>query len=112
MKSEFYKMDFNAWDEGTVDLTLEQEAAYLRFCHQMYRTHGPVPNSLRLLSGLWRCHQNKARKLLADLVAASKVIPTQDGYLTNMRVTQELDTRETILRRRAHAGHTGGTRSG
>ncbi len=55
MRGEFYKMDFEAWDEGTVDLPLELEAAYLRLCHQMYRTGGAIPNSLKLLQGLFRC---------------------------------------------------------
>ncbi len=43
MKTEFYKMEYEAWDEGTDDLTLEQEGAYLRLCHQMYRRRGSIP---------------------------------------------------------------------
>jgi uncharacterized protein YdaU (DUF1376 family) len=112
MKGEFYKMEYDAWDEGTVDLSLEEEAAYLRLCHQMYRRKGPIPNSDRLLCALWRCHQNKARPLLQKLIAAGKVHVTPDGHLTNTRVTQEVDARETLSTRRADAGHTGGIRSG
>jgi len=105
-------MEYDAWDEGTVDLTLEEEAAYLRICHQMYRRRGPMLNSDRLLSSLWRCHQNKARAMLKRLIEKGKILVTQDGHLTNTRVTQELDARETLSTRRVHAGHTGGIRSG
>jgi uncharacterized protein YdaU (DUF1376 family) len=112
MKGEFYKMEYDAWDEGTVDLSLEEEAAYLRLCHQMYRRKGPIPNSDRLLCALWRCHQNKARPLLQKLISAGKIHITPEGYLTNTRVTQEVDARETLSTRRADAGHTGGIRSG
>jgi uncharacterized protein YdaU (DUF1376 family) len=108
MKSEFYKMEYEAWDEGTDLLTLEQEGAYLRLCHQMYRRRGPVPDEPRTLCRVWRCHLNKARKLLDDLVAAGKV-DRVDGYLTNNRVTQELEARDAASRQRADAGRTGGT---
>lgn len=112
MKGEFYKMEFDAWDEGTVELTLEEEAAYLRLCHQMYRRRAPVPNSDRLLCSLWRCHPNKARPLLQRLIEKKKVFLTVEGHIANTRVTQELDTRETLATQRADAGHKGGIRSG
>ena len=81
MKGEFYKMEYDAWDEGTIDLSLEEEAAYLRLCHQMHRRNGLIPNSEKLLMALWRCPQNKARTLLNRLVAADKIVETTDGYL-------------------------------
>lgn len=110
MKGEFYKMDFESWDEGTDELTLEQEAAYLRLCHQLYRRKAAIPSSPATLSRIWRCHPNKARKLLADLVEAGK-IQEIDGHLSNTRVTRELDDRETRRTQQADAGHTGGTRT-
>ncbi len=73
MKGEFYRMDFEAWDEGTDKLTLEQEAAYLRLCHQMYRRSGAIPEQVATFARLWRCHPNKARTLLAALLASGKV---------------------------------------
>ncbi len=109
---EFYAMDFDAWDEGTVDLSLEEEAAYLRICHQIYRRHGPIPNSDKLLCSLWRCHQNKARPMLQRLISKGKIQLTEGGHLTNGRATRELDTRETLRRHRVDAGHTGGIHSG
>ena len=112
MKGEFYKMEWEAWDEGTVDLTLEQEAAYLRFCHQMYRRGGEVPNSKRLLCILWRCHHTKAAALLKALLAAGKISLSSQGLLANKRVTKELEGREMTSRRCREAGEKGGRRSG
>jgi uncharacterized protein YdaU (DUF1376 family) len=110
-RGEFYKMEFDAWDEGTADLTLEEEAAYLRLCHQMYRRQQSVPVNDRLLCSLWRCHQNKARPLLQKLISKGKIYVLEDGRVINDRVRRELDARETLRRHRADAGHTGGTRS-
>lgn len=110
MKGEFYKMDYEAWDEGTDELTLEQEAAYLRLCHQLYRRKAAIPSNPATLGRIWRCHPNKARKLLTDLVEAGK-IQEIDGHLTNTRVTRELDDRETRRTQQADAGHKGGARS-
>jgi len=110
MKGEFYKMDYEAWDEGTDALSLELEAAYLRLCHQLYRRKAAIPSAPATLARIWRCHPNKARKLLGDLLAAGKVAEI-DGHLTNTRVTRELDDRETMRRQKADAGKTGGTRA-
>lgn len=112
MRGEFYKMEYEAWDEGTDTLTLEQEGAYLRFCHQMYRRKSPVVDDKMVLARLWKCHPNKSSKLRDDLIAAGKIVPTGDGHLTNTRVTQELDTRKTQSTHRSDAGRTGGIRSG
>lgn len=112
MKGEFYKMDFEAWDEGTIDLSLEQEAAYLRLCHQMYRRHGPIPNSKRLLCVIFRCGHVKAAALLNALIKAGKILVTEDGLLTNERVGKELLNREYVSSKRRVAGHKGGTNSG
>lgn len=112
MRGEFYKMDFEAWDEGTVDLPLELEAAYLRLCHQMYRSGGAIPNSLKLLQGLFRCGHTRAAALLKQLVLAGKIQIREDGRLTNQRVTNELAMREQVATKRRAAGHQGGTNSG
>lgn len=111
MKGEFYKMDYEAWDEGTVDLSLEQEAAYLRLCHQMYRRHSPIPNSIRLLSIIWRCRHRRAQALLDALVAAGK-ITNKDGVLSNSRVSQVLVERESLANKRRVSGTSGGINSG
>lgn len=109
---EFYAMEYDAWDEGTVGLTLEEEAAFLRICHQIYRRQQPIPNSNKLLCALWRCHPNKAKALLQRLIIEGKITINEDGRLTNDRTAKEIHVRETLRTRRAHAGHTGGIRSG
>jgi uncharacterized protein YdaU (DUF1376 family) len=95
---EFYKMEYDAWDEGTVELSLEEEAAYLRLCHQIYRRKGPVPNSIRLLCSIWRCHANRARRLLFRLVQSGKIIIDDNEQLTNERALAELKNRATKSR--------------
>lgn len=112
MKTEYYRMEYEAWDEGTDGLSLEQEGAYLRLCHQMYRRRGPVANQPNTLSRIWRCHPNKARSLVADLIAQGKVALTPEGHLTNTRVTQELHARETQRTQKVDAGRVGGEHSG
>jgi uncharacterized protein YdaU (DUF1376 family) len=109
VKTEFYKMEYEAWDEGTDNLTLEQEGAYLRLCHQMYRRRGPIPNQMSTLARIWRCHSNKAAALLRQLIDAGKIKVTPEGGLTQTRVTHELQLREIMSTTKAHAGHIGGT---
>ncbi|MCJ2086519.1 YdaU family protein [Methylobacterium sp. E-005] len=109
MKGEFYKMDFRAWNVGTVDLTLEQEGAYLRLCHAMYDVGGPVPNSTRFLQSIFRCGNTKATTLVSQLIAAGKIGVTTDGRLINHRVTEELAARERVSSVRRIAGERGGS---
>jgi len=112
MKGEFYKMDYEAWDTGTVDLSLEVEGAYLRICHHMYRIGGPIPNSVKLLQGLFRCGHIRAAALLQKLLDAGKICVTEDGLLANNRVGRELLNRELTSTKRRVAGELGGTNSG
>ena len=51
--SEFYKMDPAAWDFGTAELSLEEEAAYLRIVNAIHKHKGPVPNNDRVLAGYY-----------------------------------------------------------
>jgi uncharacterized protein YdaU (DUF1376 family) len=109
MKGEFYKMDFRAWNVGTVDLTLEQEGAYLRLCHAMYDVGGPVPNSTRFLMSIFRCGNVKAAALVNHLISAGKIAVTSDGRLFNHRVSEELAARERVSAVRRAAGEKGGS---
>lgn len=111
MKGEFYKMDFRAWNMGTVDLTLEQEAAYLRLCHAMYDVGGPVPNTSRFLMSIFRCGNVKASTLVQHLIEAGKIAVTRDGKLFNHRVSEELADRERVSAARRIAGEKGGSAS-
>jgi hypothetical protein len=107
-QEEWYKLAYDAWDEGTHDLTLEEEAALLRVCNQIYRRKGPIPNSRKLLCSLWRCHPNRADRLLDALLSKKKIILNEDGDLTNYRATTELVTRREVAERRASSGRLGG----
>ena len=78
--SGFYKMDPAAWDFGTADLSLEEEAAYLRIVNAIHKHDGPVPNNDRVLAGLFRSSTRKARALLDALVSAGKVV-IEDGKI-------------------------------
>lgn len=111
-EGEFYKMDFRAWNVGTVDLTLEQEAAYLRICHAMYDARGPIPNSGRLLRGIFRCGNTKASALVRQLLDAGKIELTDTGAITNRRVTEELAKRDRRSTEQSANGKRGGTASG
>lgn len=113
MKTEFYAMEYEAWDQGTNLLTAEEEGCYLRLCHQMYRVRGPVENwSFMTLGGMWRCHPNKARAILGQLEVKGKVTRTPDGHLANTRVTAELHHMHTLRTRKVDAGRVGGIASG
>lgn len=112
MKGEFYKMEYEAWDEGTVELSLEQEAAYLRLCHQMYRRGGEIPNSTKLLCSLFRCHHRKAIALLRALIEAGKIVVSKTGTLANQKVAKVLDNRAITSNRLSITGRKGGERSG
>ncbi len=106
---EFCKMEYDAWDQGNVELSLEEEAAYLRLCHQMYRRNGPVPNSLELLCTLWRCNASRAKRLLFSLLSKGKIDFDENEQLTNNRTSGELANREQLSASRAHSGRLGGT---
>ena len=106
---EFRKMEYDAWDEGNVELSLEEEAAYFRLCHQMYRRNGPVPNSLELLCTLWRCNASRAKRLLFSLLSKGKIDFDENEQLTNNRTSGELANREQLSASRAHSGRLGGT---
>ena len=112
MKGEYYKMEYDAWDEGTVELSLEQEAAYLRLCHQMYRRGGEIPNSTKLLCSLFRSHHRKATALLRALIEAGKIVVTERGTLANQKVAKVLDNRAITSDSRSITGRLGGERSG
>ena len=112
MSEEWYKFGYDSWDEGTHDLSLEEEAAYLRVCNQIYRRKGPIPNSKKLLCSLWRCHPNRADRLLESLLAKNKITLTDDGEITNERAEKELTTRRNLSTLRGVSGRLGGMHSG
>ncbi|MCG6112885.1 MAG: DUF1376 domain-containing protein [Paracoccus sp.] len=105
--SGFYKMDPAAWDIGTSNLTLEQEAAYLRIINAIHKHTQTIPNNDRVLAGMFRCSTRKARALVEQLIAAGK-IRIEDGMITNDRAASDLVHRGFVGISRAEAGAKGG----
>lgn len=109
--SDWYKMFPIDWNDGTTNLTLEQEAAYLRICNAIYMTGGPIPNNKFVLAGLFRCDARRALRLLNDLIEAEKVI-VEGASIRNRRADDELSNRQRIANDRQTAGKRGGIASG
>lgn len=109
--SDWYKMNPVDWNDGTDDLTLEQEAAYLRLCHAIYITERPIRDNGFVVAGLLRCNERKAKRLLAELEAAGKIV-IEGGFISNRRAVEELSNRNQIRIERQLAGSRGGIESG
>lgn len=105
--SAFYKMDPAAWDFGTTNLTLEEEAAYLRIINAIHKHDQPVPDNDRVLAGMFRCSTRKARSLLDALMKAGKV-RVEDGKITNDRAVSDMVHRGFVSGSRAESGAKGG----
>ena len=103
----FYKMDPGAWDFGTAELSLEEEAAYLRIVNAIHKHEGPVPDNDRVLAGMFRTSTRKARALVKALVAAGK-IGIEDGKIWNDRARSDLVQRGFTSISRAESGAKGG----
>jgi uncharacterized protein YdaU (DUF1376 family) len=105
--SAFYKMDPAKWDFGTANLSLEEEAAYLRIINAIHKHDGPVPDNDRVLSGLFRTSTRKARALVAALVVAGKLV-IEGGQIWNERARSDLVHRGFTSVSRAESGAKGG----
>lgn len=109
--SDWYKMYPIDWNEGTNDLTLEQEAAYLRICNAIYITgHGVNANPF-VLCGLLRCNDRKAKRLLNELLETGKLF-LEDGSIWNRRAVEEVSNRDRLAVERKSAAVRGGVESG
>lgn len=105
--SSFYKMDPAAWDFGTAELSLEQEAAYLRIVNAIHKHDQPVPDNDRVLAGMFRCSTRKARALLEQLIEAGK-LRIEGNRITNDRAASDLVHRGFVSGSRAESGAKGG----
>lgn len=105
--SSFYKMDPAAWDFGTADLSLEEEAAYLRIVNAIHKHDGPVPNIDRVLAGLFRTSTRKARALVEALILAGKLF-VEDGKIWNQRARSDMVHRGFVTISRSESGAKGG----
>jgi uncharacterized protein YdaU (DUF1376 family) len=104
---DFYKMDPALWDVRTSNLTLEQEAAYLRIVNAIHKHKSPIPYNDRVLAGMFRVSTRKARALVNALIDAGK-ITSQDGHLTNERAVSDLVHRGFVSVSMAENGAKGG----
>lgn len=105
--SGFYKMDPAAWDFGTANLSLEEEAAYLRIINAIHKHDAAVPDNDRILAGLFRTSTRKARALVNALVEAGK-LTIEDGKIWNDRARSDLVQRGFVTISRAESGAKGG----
>lgn len=78
--AEFYKFEITNWNEGTANLSLELEAAYLRVINAIRLADQPITFNTFVLCGLWRCNDRKAKRILAELIDAGKIY-IEDGRL-------------------------------
>lgn len=104
---DFYRMEPAAWDFGTADLTLEEEAAYLRIVNAIHKHKAPIPSNDRVIAGMFRVSTRKARALLQSLIDAGKV-SIQDGMIHNERAISDLIHRGFVSISRAEIGAKGG----
>lgn len=84
--AEYYKFEIANWNEGTANLTLEQEAAYLRVVNAIRLADQPITYNLRVLCGLWRCDPRVANRLLKALVDAQKLRIEGDRIINDKAV--------------------------
>src|SRR5690554_6476331 len=108
--TDWYKMNPVDWNDGTDDLTLEQEAAYLRLCHAIYITERPIRDNGFVVAGLLRCNDRKAKRLISELEAAGK-ITVENGFISNRRAAEEVSNRNRTRAERKSAGSRGGVES-
>jgi uncharacterized protein YdaU (DUF1376 family) len=105
--ADFYKMDPALWDVRTSNLTLDQEAAYLRIVNAIHKHKSPVPNNDRVLAGMFRVSTRKARALVNSLIDAGK-ISIEGEYITNERAVSDLVHRGFVSVSMAENGAKGG----
>jgi hypothetical protein len=109
--AEFYKFEIANWNEGTANLTLEQEAAYLRIINAIRLSDQPITFNLFVLCGLWRCNERKAKRILQELIDAGKVY-VEDGKIINKKAVEAASNLRGLRVERASAGRRGGIESG
>ena len=112
MSDETYKMrrfDMypDDWLAGTSELTLEEEAAYLRICLLIYSRGGAINDNDRWLAGMCRISPRMWRKLRQILIDNRK-ITVSDGLIHVERCRKELEKYAKMVRKQAESGSKGG----
>mgnify|MGYP003424775477 FL=1 len=109
--AEFYKFEITNWNEGTANLSLELEAAYLRVINAIRLADQAITFNTFVLCGLWRCNDRKAKRILAELIDAGKIY-VEDGKLVNQKAADDASALNRLRADRASAGRRGGIESG
>ena len=112
MNDETYKMrrfDMypDDWLTGTMDLTPEEEAVYLRICLSIYSKGCPIPDNDRWLAGSCRVSTRKWRTLRQALIDKGK-ITASDGLIYQERCEKEIEKAAKRARVQAESGAKGG----
>ena len=112
MNDETYKMrrfDMypDDWLTGTMDLTPEEEAVYLRICLSIYSKGCPIPDNDRWLAGSCRVSTRKWRTLRQALIDKGK-ITVSHGLIHQERCEKELEKAAKRARKQAESGAKGG----
>lgn len=78
------------WMAETLELNLEEEGMYCRFCNYMYSTGLPLIDDDISAAKKMRVHINQYRKVMPRLVEKGKIVKAQ-GHLISDRVLKEID---------------------
>ena len=106
-RTDFYPDD---WLAGTIELTLEEEGAFIRICLLIYSKGRPIPDKDRWLASMCRVSTRKWRTLRQALIDKEK-ITVSDGLIHQKRCRKELEKGANIARKRAESGAKGGRKS-
>ena len=85
-RADFYADD---WLSGTMDLSIDEEGAYIRVCALIYSKGRPIPDDDRWLAGMCRVSTRRWRKLRHSLIDKGK-ITIMDGFIHQQRCEFEL----------------------
>lgn len=106
--ARYYKLDIPDWNEGTDDLPLELEAAYLRIVNHIRLHEKPLRDNWRVLAGIWRTpHPKTVARIKRQLVEAGKIV-VRDGRVWNPRALREAEAMGRYAAKQAERGSKGG----
>lgn len=101
----YVRWHINDYIEGTEDMELEVEGAYMRFLVNLYRRGKPYPNDDRVMAKIMRLSVRVWRRVRDGLIALGKII-AKNGCLTNSRFEKERQKRAEEMRKKAAAADT------
>lgn len=109
--AEYWQLNIASWNLTTDDMSLELEAALLRVIHAIRLYDKPIKVNYRVLSGIWRCNERKAKRLLRELCETGEIV-VEDGLIINPRAVEEASKYRQLRVDRASSGRQGGIESG